>query len=250
MTDTTANTQAPLDLGTTAMSRLADRLASVAPPRPVTPAQPIHQFSPAVSSALARSAQMSKRAAARARGSRSFAGAAVDTLIAACAALPYAVVALALRLVMARIFFLDGQTRIEGPRVPLSVPDALLTIPGLKSISLPKLDIALILPAQVKGETVATFLTQYAALPLPPMVGAYALSYAEFILPIMLVIGFGTRFAALGLLVITAMIQIFVMPQALWSTHIYWASMLLVLISLGAGKISIDHIIRMVTRRS
>jgi len=74
-------------------------------------------------------------------------------------------------------------------------------------------------------------------------------SYAEFILPIMLVLGLGTRFAALGLLIMTALIQIYVMPQALWSAHVYWASMLLVLLSLGAGQISVDHIIRLIARR-
>ncbi len=39
------------------------------------------------------------------------------------------------------------------------------------------------------------------------------------------------------------------MPQALWSVHIYWASMLMVLVSLGGGQISIDHIIRFIARR-
>ena len=46
---------------------------------------------------------------------------AVDSFVSACAFIPYALVALALRLVMARVFFLDGQTRIDGPRVPLNV---------------------------------------------------------------------------------------------------------------------------------
>jgi putative oxidoreductase len=63
------------------------------------------------------------------------------------------------------------------------------------------------------------------------------------------VLGFGTRFAALGMLIMTALIQIYVMPQALWSVHIYWASILMVLLSLGAGQISVDAIIRFVTRR-
>jgi hypothetical protein len=38
-------------------------------------------------------------------------------------------------------------------------------------------------------------------------------------------------------------------PQALWTAHIYWASILLVLLTLGAGKISLDSLIRFVARR-
>jgi putative oxidoreductase len=86
-------------------------------------------------------------------------------------------------------------------------------------------------------------------VPLPPLFGAYLVSYAEFILPIFLLLGFATRFSALGLLIITAMIQVYVMPEALWTVHIYWAAMLAVLISLGPGQISVDHIIRFIARR-
>ena len=46
-------------------------------------------------------------------------------------------------------------------------------------------------------------------------------------------LGFATRFAALGLLIMTALIQIYVMPEALWSVHVYWAAILLVLLSRG-----------------
>ncbi len=71
---------------------------------------------------------------------------------------------------------------------------------------------------QVKAETLFTFLSQYAALPVPGAIAAYFVGYAEFVLPVMLVLGFGTRIAALGLLIMTAMIQVFVLPEALW-TH-------------------------------
>ncbi len=43
-----------------------------------------------------------------------------------------------------------------------------------------------------------------------------------------------------GLLAITVLLQIYVMPLALWTTHIYWAAMLLVLLlSRGPGALSI-----------
>jgi len=40
-------------------------------------------------------------------------------MIAAIAVIPYALVALGLRLVMARVFFLSGQAKIEGPTFPV-----------------------------------------------------------------------------------------------------------------------------------
>jgi putative oxidoreductase len=190
--------------------------------------------SPAVSAALSTSKAISARAAERARRSRSVTGLLVDGFVAACSLVPYAVVALALRLVMARVFFLDGQTRIDGPRLPLDVLD---------------FNFSLVLPAQVRPETFTAFLTQYPPLPIPPVLAAYTVSYAEFVLPILLVLGFATRFAALSLLVMTALISLYVMPQALLSAHIYWAGMLLVLLSQGAGQISVDAVIRYVARR-
>ena len=36
--------------------------------------------------------------------------------------------------------------------------------------------------------------------------------------------------------------------EALWTVHVYWASILLVLLLLGAGQISVDHIIRIIAR--
>ena len=158
----------------------------------------------------------------------------VDSFVAACTFIPYALVALALRLVMARVFFLDGQTRVDGPHLAYSFHG---------------FDVSVVLPMQVKAETLFTFLSQYAALPVPGAIAAYLVGYAEFVLPLMLVLGFGTRVAALGLLIMTAMIQLFVLPEALWTTHVYWAALLLVLLSRGPGEISLDHVIRWLSRR-
>jgi len=38
-------------------------------------------------------------------------------------------------------------------------------------------------------------------------------------------------------------------PQTFWGEHIYWASILLVLISLGGGALSFDNVIRLIARR-
>jgi putative oxidoreductase len=45
------------------------------------------------------------------------------------------------------------------------------------------------------------------------------------------------------------MIQFYVLPEALWTTHVYWASLLMVLLALGPGRISLDALIRAVARR-
>ena len=51
-----------------------------------------------------------------------------------------------------------------------------------------------------------------------------------------------TRAAALVLLGMTTVIEVFVYPLA-WPTHIQWASMLLVLICRGPGELSIDQLL-------
>ena len=239
MTDSIATAPGAADraTGETTVSRLTDRIASLAPPPlNLTTEQmaPMPQPSPAEAAALGTSAAIAARADERARRSRSIIGLTVDSFVSACSFIPYALVALALRLVMARLIFLDGQTRIEGPRVSLNVLD---------------FDLSVVLPLQVKVETFGAFLTHYAALPVSPVLGAYLLSYAEFILPICLLLGFGTRFVALGMLIMTALIQIYVLPDALWSAHVYWAAILLVLLSRGPGQISVDAIIRFIARR-
>lgn len=229
--------------GEAAMARLADRLAAMAPPPMDLQPSTIVRQSPAVAAALTTSAAITRRAHERARRSRSVIGLTVDSFISACSFIPYALVALALRLIMARVFFLDGQTRIDGPRFTFSLQDY-VNLDFVRGF-----DLSVVLPMQVKAETFTAFMTQYPPIPVPPMLAAYLVSYAEFILPIMLIIGFGTRFAALGLLVMTSLISIYVMPQALFSTHIYWAAILTALVSLGAGQISVDHIIRTIARR-
>ena len=55
--------------------------------------------------------------------------------------------------------------------------------------------------------------------------------------------GLATRLSSLALLGMTLVIQIFVYPDAWWTTHMLWAAMLLVLIVRGAGIFSADHLI-------
>ena len=105
------------------------------------------------------------------------------------------------------------------------------------------------LPRELAPATLALFETQYAGLPVPPAVAAWIFAYAEFVLPICLVIGFATRFAALALLIITALIALLAAPAQWWPAHVYWMAILLPLISLGPGAVSIDALIRTLYRR-
>ncbi len=74
--------------------------------------------------------------------------------------------------------------------------------------------------------------------------GAYVTTYAEHILPILLVFGLFTRFAAAGTLVMTLVIQIFVFPESAvwWQTHILWVAMALILIARGGGLFALDRL--------
>jgi putative oxidoreductase len=90
---------------------------------------------------------------------------------------------------------------------------------------------------------VALFTDEYKVPLLPPELVAYMAVTIELATPVLLVLGLGTRPAALVLLGMTAVIEIFVYPEA-WPTHIQWAAMLLVLLCRGAGRWSFDHLIR------
>ena len=90
---------------------------------------------------------------------------------------------------------------------------------------------------------VALFVDEYKVPLLPPEVAAYMAATIEFTTPVLLVLGLLTRPTAAVLLAMTLVIEIFVYPLA-WATHIQWAAMLLVLLCRGAGKLSIDHLLR------
>lgn len=78
-----------------------------------------------------------------------------------------------------------------------------------------------------------------------PMPDTLALldSVAEIVLPVLLVVGLATRFSALGLLIMTAVIQ-FVVPEGWANFHLPWASLAVAIIALGPGRISLDHLIK------
>lgn len=78
--------------------------------------------------------------------------------------------------------------------------------------------------------------------PFPaPAVMAFAAGSAEILFPILIVLGLATRLAALGLLVMTLVVQLTV-PDG-WPIHVTWAAMALAIMAWGPGRISLDHLI-------
>lgn len=123
---------------------------------------------------------------------------------------PESLLLLIARFGIASIFFLSGRTKVDG----------LLTI---------------------TDSTYSLFETEYHLPLLSPHIAAHAATYAEHFLPLLLILGLFTRTAALALLGMTLVIEIFVYPDA-WSTHLSWAAILLPLIAKGGGKFSVDRV--------
>jgi putative oxidoreductase len=75
-----------------------------------------------------------------------------------------------------------------------------------------------------------------------PNAFAYLDSIAEIVLPVLLVVGLATRFSALGLLVMTGVIQL-VVPEGWANFHLPWAGLALAIIALGPGALSLDRLL-------
>jgi putative oxidoreductase len=126
--------------------------------------------------------------------------------------IPSFVFELAMRVSIAMVFWTSARTKVEG----------FLTL---------------------KPSTFFLFEYEYALPLIPHNIAAYMATYAEHFFPILIVLGFATRFGAAALLVMTLVIQIFVYPGA-WALHLLWASILIYLMARGAGVVSIDHLIK------
>ncbi len=130
--------------------------------------------------------------------------------------IPDDLVALALRIFPAMVFLLSGRTKVEG----------------LFSI---------------KDSTWYLFENEYALPLIPSDIAAVLATTAEHVLPILLILGLFTRFSAFGLMCMTAVIQIFVYPDA-WATHGLWAAALLAVVARGPGNISLDRLLGLDSR--
>jgi putative oxidoreductase len=130
--------------------------------------------------------------------------------------LPLSLLLLVARLGIAAIFFLSGRTKVEGW---LTITDS----------------------------TYELFRTDYALPFTPPVLAAHLATYSEHVFPILLVLGLFTRSAALALLGMTTVIEVFVYPDA-WPTHLSWAGLLLPLIAAGPGAWSLDRLLGLEVR--
>lgn len=90
--------------------------------------------------------------------------------------------------------------------------------------------------------TIFLFAEEYRVPLLSPEIAAYLGTAVELGGAVALIVGLGTRFGALALLGLVAVIQLFVYP-ALWTDHIFWFAALLILLVRGAGTWSVDHLI-------
>ena len=116
------------------------------------------------------------------------------------------------RLGIASIFWMSARTKVEGW---FTIPDT----------------------------TYELFRTEYAGVPIPPEIAAVMATINEHVFAVLLALGLFTRFSAIVLLGMTAVIEIFVYPDA-WPTHLSWAGLLLQLIALGGGRLSLDRLLK------
>lgn len=93
------------------------------------------------------------------------------------------------------------------------------------------------------GTTVALFTDEYKVPLLPPAAAALMGTAGELVLPVLLVLGLGGRFSALGLFVVNAVAVISlseIAPAAL-QQHVFWGSLLAGLAIYGPGPWSLDR---------
>ena len=124
------------------------------------------------------------------------------------ARVPDSLLLLVARLAIAAIFFQSGRTKVDGV---LHITDG----------------------------TYELFRTEYVLPLIPSDIAAHAATYSEHLFPVLLVLGLFTRAAALALLGMVAVIEVFVYPDA-WTTHLGWAGLLLPIIVRGGGQWSLD----------
>ena len=134
------------------------------------------------------------------------------------ASIPEWVINLGIRLVIFRVFWLSAQTKIQG-----------LTLFGQHFAFWNLTD------------GVFFQFWEYPA-PFDSNFMIYLGTISEFFLPLFILFGLFTRYAALGLIGVTAVIQ-FVSPEGWWGSHVYWLILLILLVRQGGGLVSVDRLI-------
>jgi putative oxidoreductase len=134
----------------------------------------------------------------------------IQSLVVLFEHIPHSAIALLARIVIGLVFLKSGLTKVDGFHVT---------------------DSALFL-----------FQEEYKVPLLSPWLAAHLAAFAELTMPVLLFAGLGARFAALVLLGMTIVIQVFVYPEA-YVTHGLWAVALLLIVARGAGRLSLDHFV-------
>lgn len=118
---------------------------------------------------------------------------------------------LAIRLWVARVFWLSGQTKIANFDTTLTLFEYEYNVPLLSF-----------------------------------EMAAYLATAAELVLPVLLALGLGSRFAALGLFILNyvAVISYPDISAAGIKDHILWGTMLAMAFFHGPGSLSVDHWLR------
>lgn len=148
----------------------------------------------------------------------------ITRAIALLERIPQSLIAFIARFAIAAVFWKSGQTKVEGLAIDL--------IDGTFQLGWPRL----------ADSTIPLFTSEYHVPLLSPEIAAHMAAFAEHFFPVLILVGFATRFSAMALLGMTLTIQLFVYPDA-YPTHGTWAAVLLYLMATGPGKLSIDHLI-------
>ena len=125
--------------------------------------------------------------------------------------IPSWLVGLIIRIGIADVFWRSGQTKVSGWHVTES--------------------------------TIQLFRDEYQVPLLPPEVAANLAALQEHLFSFLLVVGLASRLSAIGLLGMTAVIEVFVYPEN-WPDHLLWAGCLLYVLARGPGELSLDGLIR------
>ncbi len=94
--------------------------------------------------------------------------------------------------------------------------------------------------------TLVLFHDEYHVPLLPPDVAAALGTFGELVFPVFLVLGLGTRFAALGMSFVNVMAvvsywHVLSTLEPALAQHFLWGTLLLVVLFHGPGRLSIDH---------
>lgn len=124
---------------------------------------------------------------------------------------PQSLLSLFARIFPAAVFWRSGETKVEG--------------------------------FHLSDNAIDLFRDEYRLPFIDPELAAKIAAISEHLFPFLLVLGLASRLAAFALLIMTAVIEVFVYPDA-WPEHGLWATCFLIVITRGPGVFSLDHLLK------